>query len=241
LGIAQEVGTVLCCFNQSNKSNLLVINYFNLRIHMKKLIAFAAAMSLVAGAIPAFADTNITVSNNNSATVSNTVNSITVSGANDAIGGPAVNTVDGGNVRHADFNNQAGNGNNTVRGGNGGTVVTGNVVATSDVSNTLNYNRTSVDATPWETTNLRVRNRNTATLSNDIGAASATSGNVADGSTGDNMLSGGNVSHAGSSNTAGNGTNNIGGGNGGNITTGSSASHSTVVNVLNRNITRIRK
>lgn len=78
---------------------------------MNKVIAFATATALIAGAIPAFAATNdIVVENTNSAMVSNTVTSSATTGGNVANGARAHNSTTGGNLSDSDYNNKAGNG-----------------------------------------------------------------------------------------------------------------------------------
>jgi hypothetical protein len=92
---------------------------------------------------------------------------------------------------------------------------------------------------PWVI--FSVSTNNTFTLNNDLGAAGVSGGNVAKGSSARNLTLGGNLSKVGFDNHAGNTGSNVNGGTGGAITTGASASQTTVVNVLNRTLTRIQK
>ena len=208
---------------------------------MKKLIAFATVMSLIGGAASVLASGDIKVTNNNSATVTNSVSVSASTGSNVSTGGSAKGETEGGNVNHANFNNLAGNGGSTVMGGDGGTIVTGGAVATVDIANKINTNKTHIEATNWAVNAIKVHNTNGLDLVNAASAGAESGLNTSNGKKAHNETSGGNLDNAGSSNTAGNAGSNVHGGNGGHISTGDAVSASTMVNVLNRNITRIIK
>jgi hypothetical protein len=208
---------------------------------MKKIIALGTALSLVVGALPALAANTVTVSVNNSATVTNTVSASASTGNNTASGSSARNHSSDGNVADAGGANHAGNGGNMVSGGEGGQIQTGNASATSDLTNTINSARIEVTATPWEVDGATATIANGISLTNSIGAVAATDGNVVTGSRARNTSSDGSIHDAGGANQNGNGGNTVNGGNGGVVITGNSTSHTSVLNVLNRSITRITK
>ncbi len=209
---------------------------------MKKIIAFTTALSLLATALPAFAASNdIVVRSRNVASVSNEVVSSASTGGNTANGAAAKNTASGGNVADSGSSNEAGNGGNTVLGGMGGLVVTGNANANVSISNDVNSNNTDVEANPWATGDVRLRSRNVVDLGNAVATGAATGDNVANGRRGVNTVSGGSVTDSNYANKAGNGGNHVEGGSGGEIRTGVATTNNSVVNVLNRNVTRMRK
>lgn len=208
---------------------------------MKKLIALATVLSIVGGGASALASGNISVTNHNSATVTNSLSVTSSTGYNTSNGAQATNETSGGSVMNSNFDNHAGNGGSTVMGGHGGTIVTGAAVATADISNEINTNQTSIDATNWATNHIKVKNTNGLDLVN-VGTGAAQSGdNVSNGAKAKSETEGGNVHTSGASNHAGNTGSSVHGGMGGSITTGDAGVGSSVINVLNRNITRIVK
>ncbi|MBX4198252.1 hypothetical protein KW782_02855 [Candidatus Parcubacteria bacterium] len=208
---------------------------------MKKIIAFTAVFALLAASTPVFAQDDIVVKNNNTTTVTNTVGTASDTGGNTANGGRARNRTEGGNISDVGSSNDAGNGGSTVLGGMGGLIVTGNALSNSHISNEINTSDTNVEATPWAVSEIRVRNRNTTSLSNTMGTDSFSGENVANGKRARNVTTGGDVDSANFDNNAGNDGSHVEGGSGGEIRTGSATSNGNVVNVLNRNVTRIRK
>jgi hypothetical protein len=220
---------------------ITLLNTIIIKIIMKKFIAVATVVSLLGGAVSVFAAGDVNVNNNNSATLTNSVQVYSSSGSNTANGGYAKGNTEGGNVNHSNFNNLAGNGGSTVMGGDGGTIVTGGAVATVDILNKINTNKTDVNATNWAVNAIKVHNTNGLSLTN-AGITESRSGiNDANGKSAYQSTEGGNLDNAGATNTAGNAGSNVRGGNGGRITTGNAVSAASVVNVLNRNITRIVK
>jgi hypothetical protein len=208
---------------------------------MKKLIALATAATMLLGVTPAFAAGDVVVSNTNSATVSNVVSSSAVTGNNTADGARAANRTSGGDIDHSGAANKAGNVGSTVLGGNGGMISTGSATAVSEITNRLNTNRAQVELTPWATNDVHVGNTNGLSVGSMIEAAADTGSNTGNGARAHGTTSGGNVDHSGDANTSGNGGSDVEGGNGGHVTTGNSSARSSVLNVLNRNITRINK
>lgn len=232
---------------------------------MNKIItgATAAAFALILVATPALADVSkdtVTVDVYNYATVENAVESAASTGGNVANGAEASNVSKGGNIEKAGKDNKAGNGGNKVLGGWGGVITTGDATANASVSNTLNDTTTEIDLAhsrcdkdpcddkdhkdhSWNDTkdDFTVTVKSDIDLRNKVRAFADTGYNEANGSQADNTSKGGNVSHAGDYNTGGNGGNHVEGGSGGEITTGKALSNSSVVNVLNKTITRIRR
>lgn len=211
-------------------------------IHMKKILAFSTAAAMLAGALPAFAAPNdILIRTVNSAEVLNSVSATASTGSNTANGGSAASTLNGGNISDVNFGNEGGNGGTTVLGGLGGMIKTGDALATASVENTLNSTSADVEATPWAVGQIRVRTRNTVSLMNEAGAGAASGDNVATGAGATNNATGGNVDSSGSSNTGGNGGGHVEAGGGGFVGTGAATSHASIVNILNANMTRIRR
>src|SRR4051812_2605126 len=105
---------------------------------MKKLITLGAALSLLAGTLPAFAAGNVTISVSNDSTLRNTISSSATTGMNTAGGSAAALEVNGGNISDSGGLNNAGNGGNSVLGGSGGLIQSGDASATSDVTNKVN-------------------------------------------------------------------------------------------------------
>jgi hypothetical protein len=209
---------------------------------MKKILALTAVFTLLAASLPAAAATgDIVVRSRNVASVINEVVTSASTGGNEASGAMARNHLGGGNVTDSGSSNEAGNGGNNVLGGMGGLIVTGNATANVSVSNDVNSNNTDTEANPWATGDIRLRSRNVVELGNGVASAALTGDNRAHGHQATNHAINGNVSETNYDNTAGNGGNHVEGGSGGEIRTGVSTTNNSVVNVLNRNVTRIRK
>lgn len=185
-----------------------------------------------------------TVSNHNSAHVNNTVSASAKTGGNSANGANGGSAGAGAKVFASDDNNSGGRGGNGGNGGDGGMIVTGNAHASAGVMNTVNSNRTSVnncacsgDDDNDETT---VQNRNRAHVRNNVDASAKTGWNDANGGNGGSAKDGGAVIFSDDDNTGGAGGNGGAGGWGGSVQTGNASSHSHAVNVVNRNLTRVR-
>jgi hypothetical protein len=227
-----------------NVSNLIKSQYYKkIKFNniMKKLLALATAISLIGGAASALASGDIHVSNHNAAGITNSLNVAASTGSNTSNGAQANNSTSGGNVTNSNYDNHAGNGGSTVMGGAGGSISTGSAVATADVSNEINVNRTHINATNWATNNIAVGNSNHLDLINVGGVAGMSGDNVSNGSKAKSTTTGGDVTTSGASNHAGNTGSNVAGGMGGHISTGNAGSAASVVNVINRNVTRIVK
>ncbi|OIO32741.1 hypothetical protein AUJ44_01575 [Candidatus Nomurabacteria bacterium CG1_02_47_685] len=233
---------------------------------MNKIIAGVATATLFAIASPVFASTghgwfysnnggDITVTNNNSAHVQNTVAVNANTGYNTADGGNGDQGGNGGNATGSPAN--AGNGGAGGRGGNGGEIHTGNAIATSYVTNNVNRNKTVVtDGCGCDSSfghngqgDITVSNTSRARVANMVAVNANTGYNTADGGNGDQGGNGGNAtgSHVwwwfqnnGAAN-AGNAGNGGAGGTGGLVVTGHADALSDIANVVNTNITRITR
>jgi len=195
-------------------------------------------------------DSNVDVTNTNSANVSNDVDVSSSTGGNDADGGSGSTAGDGGDVNYSDDNNSAGNGGNGGNGGDGGVIVTGDAYADALVTNDLNYNRTRVELCGCEEDSedgdVSVSNDNGASVSNNVDVRAKTGYNVADGGDASECEcgaagDGGDVTYSDDDNSAGDGGDNGDAGWGGLISTGSATSFATVFNTVNTNVTRIRR
>src|SRR3989338_4796952 len=201
---------------------------------MKKITAVFAIVALLSFASPALAhgghygsSDDITVTNHNSASVRNTVNVSASTGGNDANGGTG---------------SAAGN------GGEGGVIYTGNAYAGSLINNDVNYNETNVDVDcdcEGDVDDVTVTNHNSASVNNNVDVRARTGHNEANGGdAGCDCVGGGdggNVNHSEDHNAGGNGGNAGHGGWGGYINTGDAEAGSGIVNLVNTNITRIRR
>ena len=210
---------------------------------MKKIFATAIGLAVVGVSSVAFAQTGpeIVIRADNNSSVVNRVYSTASTGGNVANGADATNSTSGGNISEADYANVAGNGGSTVLGGMGGIIQTGNALSTAHIENRLNTNRVRVEAEPWAVGLIDISFTNAVEVDNHAEASGSSGGNTADGSTAVNTVSGGDVTRVGSENRAGNGGSGVEGGSGGAIGTGSATSHSSTINVLNRNIFRVRR
>ena len=167
---------------------------------------------------------------------------------------------DGGTTGDAD-------GGDGGEGGLGGLIITGNAYAGTAVLNDINSNKTVVnscgcedDGWGWGGDDVTVRNNNTAHVTNLVGTIADTGDNNADGYEGGDGSEGGDTGNAnggaggghhwwwggsdgGNGGTTGEADGGAGGegGWGGQIQTGNAAAETAVVNVVNRNVTRIRR
>lgn len=220
---------------------------------IKKSIAVGSVimLALTLTASPAsafwFNSDDVTVSNNNSAYVKNVVETEADSGDNYAGGSTGGQGGQGGSVQGVSNDNNDAQGGSGGNGGIGGTVLTGNASATSDVSNMVNRNDTRVSSCGCEgnsfsgSGDVSIRNRNRVAVKNYIETEAETGDNKAKGSQGGN---GGNAGYVGG---FGNDGNEVDGGSGGDssdggyISTGSASARTEVLNVVNKNITRVRR
>lgn len=195
---------------------------------MKRVIALVsiAAFAVSASTASAFwwmpqSSSDIEVNNSNSANVTNSVSTVANTGGNGTYGGSAMN--------------YASKGTNTAFGGDAGSL-TGDAVAASSVENYVNSNKTVVDVCGCEGKgDVTVNNTNKYThVTNGVSTLANTGENTTAGGNAKNKVSGGYSFWYGgsSSNTA------VGGA--GYSETGSAAAGSAVVNVVNKNITRIK-
>ena len=222
---------------------------------MKKITAIFAIVALLSFASPALAhgghhgsSDDVTVTNHNSASVTNTVNVSASTGGNDANGGTGSAAGNGGDVNHSDDNNTGGNGGNGGNGGEGGVIYTGNAYAMSLIENDVNYNEIEVDVDcdcEGDVDDVTVTNHNSASVGNNVDVRARTGHNEANGGdAGCDCVGGGdggNVNHSEDHNAGGNGGNAGHGGWGGYINTGDAEAGSGIVNLVNTNITRIRR
>ncbi len=187
------------------------------------LVAFATALLAIiaslALAMPASAywsprsagdDNDIRVSVSNSATVTNVVETEAKTGGNEATGGDGEEGGNGGEAEGTG-DNTGGNGGNGGNGALGGLIDTGDAVALSSVTNTVNTVRTHItdscgceeDARPsfmdmftrrttaGDDNDIRVRLENSATIMNEVETEAMTGGNEADGGDGEEGGNGG--------------------------------------------------
>ncbi len=204
---------------------------------------------------PTQEECNTKIINNNEAVVINRVETTANTGGNMAGGSYAGSGGDGGaivNEGEGDIeNSNTGNGGTGGNSGVGGTIITGNAEAMSGVINYVNVNRTLVDRCACqgqalcECSNDLVRNSNRAFLLNAASTEASTGVNYADGSVAGAGGSGGaivnNNSKEGDVQESNTGTGGNGGSSvdGGLVTTGTAISTTSVINVVNRNLTRI--
>lgn len=224
--------------------------------NMKKLSIIILSLFVSGfGIMPAFAsgrdnhdnDRESLIANSNIACVENSAITVAKTGDNIADGSYAGNGgTAGGIVNSGDEDideSSTGNGGSGGDSGIGGTVSTGIAIATTNITNDVNKN---VQPVGDETV---LMNRNMARLSNKVITIADTGDNKAGGSiagTGGNggtISSGGHHKDGGSiddSTTGGGGT----GGStseGGMVISGDASSNTTIMNIVNRNITRVRR
>ncbi len=203
-----------------------------------------------------------TVINGNDATVTNIVLSGANTGGNSAGGSEGGKGGRGGKIAN-DGGNQnvnstmTGNGGNGGDAGIGGEVNSGNALANASLDNTVNDNMTDIDrcacadGTGGRGGNVTVHNGSLARVGNEVGALADTGTNSADGSRGGKGGKGGDVSNGGGNqningtkeapSTTGKGGNGGKSLDGGLVTTGNSESNASSTNVVNRNVTRIKR
>lgn len=194
------------------------------------------------------------VMNENCAIVINEVEVYANTGDNMAGGSYGGDGGDGGkiiNINDGDVDESTtGNGGNGGDASVGGTVITGDATAEADVMNAVNTNRTIINRCACEDEDCEcgfdiVKNRNSAMVMNGVGVAAETGENLAEGSYGGDGGDGGKIYNGGGEcsdvdeSTTGNGGDGGQGSEGGLVQTGVSYSRANVVNVVNRNLTRI--
>lgn len=207
---------------------------------MKKFIVLATAAAFLASAGVASAysfswkTTTLSVTNLNIADVMNTVGTLASTGDNSTAAGSAWNTVSG---------KKGTNGGNSAVGGMGGTIDTGNALATTLVTNEVGYNKTVIDlcgcsSSPFSKTEVDVMSSNVAAIDNVVMTSASTGGNNTVGGDAGNSVT--NTSWWWFGNTSSNGGNAAVAGMGGTIDTGNADAGSGVTNIVGSNITRIR-
>lgn len=233
-------------------------------------IVATAVMTLFAAPASAFSlfggdGDSRTVTNTNNATVENDVRVTASTGSNDARGGDGARGGWGGDASRG----TAGTGGAGGHGGHGGGILTEAAAAVGTVQNDINSNVTNVRGCGCEEqsysiiSNLfggtdretRIHNTNNATVENELEVDAETGLNEVDGGDADKGGNGGDANKSGSSNWLltllgiGNNSNNVGGhgaaggngGNGGSILSGAAVADGLVVNIVNRNVTRVTR
>jgi len=143
-----------------------------------------------------------------------------------------------------------GNGGNGGAASTGGTVMTGNATANARVANTVNVNRTLINRCECveedcacDEGNSKVFNHNQAQIGNGAEVKAKTGDNATDGSYGGSAGEAGQIENHDSGDVeesmTGNGGSGGNGGEGGLVQTGHSESRLDIMNVVNRNITRV--
>ena len=197
---------------------------------------------------------NDSVSNRNCAMVMNMVQTRANTGLNMAEGSYAGAGGDGGaivNSGEGDIEEStSGNGGTGGNTGMGGAISTGDATAGTEVKNLVNSNLTDINrcgceasSTDCECSNDRIRNSSRASLMNGVMTDANTGINEADGSyAGTGGAGGAVVNNNGGDiqgSTTGSGANGGSSVDGGLVQTGISTSLTSVINVVNRNLTRI--
>jgi len=215
---------------------------------INKAVMFAVIFSFAFAFTPALAShrsNDVDVRNRNSATVVNEVTVLASTGLNDANGGSGNDGGDSGNpIALLGSGATTGDGGDGGDGGTGGIITTGDATAGATVENTVNTNKTTVNLCGCGSSrgDVDVRNRNRANVGNGVGVLADTGLNVANGDEGgEGGDSGDPLAIDDSGASTGDGGDGGNGGGGGDVWTGSSTAGATVVNVINRNITRIRR
>ena len=193
-----------------------------------------------------------TIYNRNSAVVNNMIMTRANTGLNMADGSYAGDGGSGGAIVNSSGDvEQSGTGAGWTGGnaGVGGTIATGNATATSDVTNLVNSNLTDINrcgcsatSTDCDCSNDRIRNQNRAFVGNGVLTDASSGINNAVGSYAGDGGAGGAIVNNGDevdSSTTGPGANGGTSAAGGYIQTGDANSLTTVINVVNRNLTRI--
>ncbi len=210
---------------------------------------------------------DVNIGSENSATVVNEAAVVANTGSNGIDGGDSGNAGNGGDARAAGNRSQAnaGTGGSTGDSNNDGAIVTGNATAIGTINNDVNSNRTNVpadcDCDDRKRGDVTVWNSNYAALANGL---------LVDANTGENGITGGDSGKAGNGGDAtarswsmwnhymkkgkfghhGMNSTEANGGNGGStgasnnlgtVLTGESIADGLVVNVVNRNVTRVAR
>jgi hypothetical protein len=233
---------------------------------VKKIAAVSVMLpfALALFAMPALADNddegNVYVENTNVAVVVNQAGSAANTGGNLALGSYGGDGGDGGDIYAGGGEcddcdeveeSHTGNGGNGGNGGLGGTVVTGDANANTKVINKVNYNETNIDRCGCDDPeggdvegDDYVGNVNVAFVANSAGSLANTGLNLADGSYGGNGGNGGDISSSGGEveeSGTGDGGQGGEGSDGGFVLTGVANSETKVVNIVNKNVTWIRR
>ncbi|MEK7555720.1 MAG: hypothetical protein AAB523_00360 [Patescibacteria group bacterium] len=225
--------------------------------NMKGILAIGAIATgmflALAVATPAFAEDHLesddTVINDNEALVCNEVVAVANTGGNEASGSYGGNGGRGGDIRNSGDDvddSTTGNGGNGGSGDVGGTIYTGNANANALALNDINSNDTEInrcgECGGAEDGDVVVVNINRAMVRNGVGAMANTGENGADGSYGGEGGNGGDIDNNGDDvddSATGDGGTGGPGGPGALIQTGHANANAGVINVVNRNLTRI--
>ncbi len=246
--------------------NSLIKN--NLKIkQMKKILSVLAvgslaALTLMVLAQPADASggrrggsSDITINNDSSADVTNTVIVTASTGGNTANGGDGEDGGRGGDAigpsssrwghHGSSGSNTGGDGGNGGDGGTGGSIDTGDAAASAVITNDVNStsNRVTSDCgcgSRHGSNDINLDTRSRATLVNLADVLADTGLNTTNGGTADDGGRGGDASGRGT-NTGGDAGNGGDGADGGSITTGDSFAGAEVVNVVGRTVNRVRR
>ncbi len=230
-------------------------------MEIKKFAAVATSLAMLAPAGLALADddysSRVHVHNSNRAVVINSTDADANTGDNWAGGAEGGNGGDAGwgvNVLTEDTGATGGNGGNGGTAGEGGTVDTGNASADAGTINAVNSNVTSVrgggcgcdDDIDDVHVSRSVHNYNRALLVNRTDADADSGDNAASGAEGGNGGDAGTAVNVLTDDTSAKGGNAGNGGNagaksGGLVVTGRADSRAGTINVVNTNITRVRR
>jgi hypothetical protein len=196
-------------------------------------------------------NSDVKVTNNNSANVTNNISSEAETGENTANGGDGEQGGNGGSATGSSWGwwgsngeNNGGNGGAGGDGGIGGVIDTGNATSVVGVENSVNYTYTSVDSCGCEDGfakrrgDVTVRNNNNAWVTNNVESEAETGENTANGGDGEQGGNGGSASGKGNNNGGNGGAGGDGEGDG-LIMTGDASSGVVVVNRVNRTVTRV--
>lgn len=219
------------------------------KIATASLLVPALAASIAV--LPVLADVEnnqVTVSNSNSATVTNSVTISANTGGNMAHGSIGGDGGDGGSAS-GDDTNTGGQGGNGGVGGDGGVIMTGDASIAVGIGNEVNTNDSDLQGLAGESddedidvrdNDVHVDNVNNVDVSNGVSVEAETGTNEAHGFRGGHGGMGGSAT-GDDENMAGDGGAGGDGGWGGQITTGAQTLEVAIVNILNRNLTRVRR
>src|SRR3989344_7349252 len=212
---------------------------------MKKIFVGFAILAVALAAGPALAwgnhggGSDITVTNDKTAKVTNNVVVVASTGNNVSAGDSGGDGGDGGVGGKVNIDNDGNDGGNGGNGGNGGTINTGNAYAKSEIKNIVNTDITKISCDCEDTDDITVDNTDNARVKNNVGVGASTGDNASlgwDGGSGGNGGVGGKINIDNDDNDGGNGGV---GGDGGSVDTGNAYAKSKVVNIVNTIITRI--